>query len=223
MWRFAIGDIRIEQRIWMEPGANTTYLAWRLVPSGRSADPLLSVAILANGRDHHGETWMPGFAPEIGAEGNQLTMCVQDRFALRVAASGGSIVAQRAWIENFDLPIERERGLPDRDHNLCIGRAEFTLGDGAWHGLVASLDRDTSPDIGAALARRRAHDAAVLERALEGDPLFNTTPGWVLRLVLAADLYVIGRPVPVGVDGPLGHRIVPGCEVVTTQPKEPSA
>ena len=28
--------------------------------------------------------------------------------------------------------------------------------------------------------------------------------------------------IPVGVDGPLRHRIVPGCEVVTTQPKEPS-
>jgi len=207
VWRFAIGDIRIEQRIWMEPGANTTYLGWRLVASGRSADPLLSVAILANGRDHHGETWMPGFAPEIGAEGNQLTMCVQDRFALRVAASGGTIVAQRAWIENFDLPIERERGLSERDHNLCIGRAEFTLGDGAWHGLVASLDRDASPDIGAALARRRAHDAAVLERALDADPLFNAAPGWVLRLVLAADLYVIGRPVS-GV--PDGRSVIAG-------------
>ena len=87
--------------------------------------------------------------------------------------------SQRAWIENFDLPIERERGLSDRDHNLCIGRAEFTLGDGAWHGLVASLDRDASPDIGAALARRRAHDAAVLERALGADPLFDNAPGWV--------------------------------------------
>jgi hypothetical protein len=48
--RLAIGDIRIEPRIWMEPGANTTCIRWRLVASGRSADPLLSVAILAAAR-----------------------------------------------------------------------------------------------------------------------------------------------------------------------------
>ena len=76
VWRFAIGDIRIEQRIWMEPGANTTYIAWRLVAPGSGVHPLLSVAILANGRDHHGETWIPGFTPEIATEADQLTMRV---------------------------------------------------------------------------------------------------------------------------------------------------
>ncbi len=207
VWRFAIGDMRIEQRIWMEPGANTTYIAWRLVAPGSGVDPLISVAILANGRDHHGETWIPGFTPEIAAVGEQLTMLVKDRFALRIAAPGGTIVMQHAWIENFDLPVERERGLPDRDHHLCIGRAEFALGDGAWHGIVASLDRDASPNIGVALRRRRAHDAAVLGRALSTDPRFDTTPRWVMRLVLGADLYVIGRPVS-GV--PDGRSVIAG-------------
>src|SRR5713226_7803328 len=184
VWRFAVGGIRIEQRIWMERGANTTYIAWRLLTAAGGANPMLSVAILANGRDHHGETWMPGFTPEIAAEGNQLTMCVKDRFALLVAAPGGTIVTQRVWIENFDLPVERGRGLSEHDHHLCVGRAEFALGDGTWHGLVASLDRDASPDIAAALGRRRAHDGAVLERALGTDPLFDSAPGWVMRLIL---------------------------------------
>src|SRR6266478_1220895 len=57
VWHFAIGEIRIEQRIWMEPGANTTYIAWRLVASGRGFDPVLSVAAVAFEKDHHGETW----------------------------------------------------------------------------------------------------------------------------------------------------------------------
>src|SRR6266700_449034 len=149
----AIGDIRIEQRIWMEPGANTTYIAWRLVASGRGVDPVLSVALLANGRDHHGETWIPGFTPDIAAEDDRLMMSVQDRFILRIGAPGGAIVPQRAWIENFDLPVERERGLPDRDHHLLIGRAEFALAGGGWHGLVASVEPDATADIGAALAR----------------------------------------------------------------------
>jgi predicted glycogen debranching enzyme len=196
VWRFAIGDIRIEQRIWMEPGANTTYVAWRLVACGSSPDPRLSVSLLANGRDHHSETWMPGFTPEIAVDDGHLVMHAQDHFVLRVATPGGTIVPQRAWIENFDLSIERERGLPDRDHHLCIGRAEFAIGDGGWHGLVASVEQGASPDIAAALGRRRKHDTGVLEHARRVDPLFDAAPGWVMRLVLAADLYVIERPVP---------------------------
>src|SRR5216683_2056379 len=140
VWRFAIGDIRIEQRIWMEPGANTTYIAWRLVTFGSFPEPRLSVALLANGRDHHGETWIPGFTPEIAVEDHHLIMRAQDRFSLQIAAPDGTLVPQHEWIENFDLPVERERGLPELDHHLCIGRAEFSLADGEWHGLVASVE-----------------------------------------------------------------------------------
>ena len=56
VWRFAIGACRIEQRIWMEPGANTTYIAWRLLAIPAGAAPRLTVALLGNGRDHHSET-----------------------------------------------------------------------------------------------------------------------------------------------------------------------
>src|SRR5215472_1475338 len=31
VWMFAIGSIYIEARIWLEPGANTAYAAWRLI------------------------------------------------------------------------------------------------------------------------------------------------------------------------------------------------
>jgi 4-alpha-glucanotransferase len=200
VWRFAIDDMRIEQRIWMEPGADTTYVAWRLTGSGRGSDMRLSVAILANDRDHHAETWMPGFTPLIAVEGGQLTMRAQS-FALRVAAPDGTIEPERNWVENFDLPIERERGLSDHDRHLCIGRAEFSLSDGGWHGVVASLDADASSDIAAALARRKAHDAAMLAGAVATNPMLGTAPAWVMRLVLAADLYVIKRRVAGIADG----------------------
>ena len=196
VWRFAVGACRIEQRIWMEPGAPATYVAWRLASAPEDAHPRLSITLLANGRNHHGETWMPGFAPEIAAERDALTMSVPDRFALRLWVPGGEVTPHREWIENFDLPIERERGLSDRDHHLCIGRAEVTLTPGVWHGIVASLDPDTSPDIGAALARRQAHDRRVIERAIAAEPVFAGAPGWVMRLVLASDLCVIARRVP---------------------------
>jgi predicted glycogen debranching enzyme len=201
VWRFAIGDLRVEQRIWMEPGKHTTYVAWRLVTPAHDKEPRLALSIFANGRDHHGETWMPGFNPDIAMDGATLTVGVAGRFALRMTAPGARIEPRRDWIENFDLPAERERGLGATDHHLCVGRLELPLGDGDWHGFVASVERDASPDLTAALDRRRQHDAAVLARAFTADRVFDQAPDWVASLALATDLYVIDRPVPDVEDG----------------------
>jgi len=206
VWRFAIGDRRIEQRIWMEPGKNTTYAAWRLLSPAPKDEPRLSVAILANGRDYHGETWPPGFNPEIAVAGETLTVTVPGSFALQVIAPGSAIEARHEWIENFDLPIERERGLGDRDHHLGVGRVELPLADGAWHGFAASVEPAASSDLAAALERRRRHDAAVLARAF-ADPVFTNASGWVARLALATDFYVIERPVP---DVENGRSVIAG-------------
>jgi len=35
VWVFAIGLTRIEARVWLEPGANTSHIAWRLLPHPR--------------------------------------------------------------------------------------------------------------------------------------------------------------------------------------------
>src|SRR5947207_1088696 len=163
--------------------------------------PLGRALVFANGRDHHGETWAPGFAPEIAVDDGALIATVQDRFALCIQAPGGAIAPQHDWIDNFDLPLERERGLSDRDCHLCVGRAEVPLAIGVWHGVVASVEPEASPDISAALERRRAHDRRVIDRAIAADPVFANAPGWVMRLVLASDLYVIARPVPELEDG----------------------
>jgi 4-alpha-glucanotransferase len=70
VWTYEVsGGRQIEARIWMEPGAHTTYVGWRVRPS---ADPLddelsLRITLLANDRDHHGTTPIGGFEPEIRA------------------------------------------------------------------------------------------------------------------------------------------------------------
>ena len=33
VWTYDVGDRQIEARIWMEPGAHTTYAAWQLRPA----------------------------------------------------------------------------------------------------------------------------------------------------------------------------------------------
>ncbi len=90
-WRFRCGEQVIEQRVWMEPGADTVYAAWRCdVPAA------LSVALLANGRDHHGDTWPDGFQPEIAAEGGRLTVAVPGTVTLTIQATTAGKSSQRA-------------------------------------------------------------------------------------------------------------------------------
>ena len=197
-WRFCCGQATVEHRVWLEPGADTVYIAWRL----EGADEAwLGITFLANSRDHHGDTWQPGFNPEIAAGGAAMTATLPGRFALRIAGTGGHIEPRGDWYQNFDLPVERERGLGDQDAHRHVGDGFMELSRGQWAGYVASLDAGAPADLDAALQRRQSHDRAVLEQAIAADPIFADAPGWVLRLVLAADAFRIARPIPEVADG----------------------
>ncbi|HEU4956375.1 MAG TPA: glycogen debranching enzyme N-terminal domain-containing protein, partial [Sphingomicrobium sp.] len=113
VWTYEIGDRQIEARIWMEPGGNTTYAAWRLRPEpGSDADALsLRLTLLANDRDHHGTTSVGNFAPDIRTAGESLVLTDAGLFSLTIRAPGGHIVAKRDWYRDFALPMEAERGL----------------------------------------------------------------------------------------------------------------
>ena len=175
VWRYALGERVIEQRIWLEPGANTVYVAYRLeIPpnpplqkGGGEAGGIfaLRVRLLVNARDHHISMAPGGFAPQVATVGEQLHVTCPDRFTLRFQALGGQLQSGWDWIENFDLPVERERGLPDRDAHLCVGQALLTLRPGVWVGAVASLCDDASADLDAALQRFFDRERALLDRA----------------------------------------------------------
>ena len=205
VWRFRCGEALLEHRIWLEPGADTVYLAWRL--EGPATDAALAVTFLANGRDHHGETWEHGFDPELAAGGTSLTVALPGRFILSITGTGGEITPRHDWYWNFDLPVERERGLADRDIHRHVGDGCLPLVPGEWAGYVASLKPGATPDLDAALERRRTYDRAVLQQAIDSDPIFSEAPGWVMRLALGADLYRIDRPIPAE---PNGRSIIAG-------------
>jgi 4-alpha-glucanotransferase len=206
VWWFRCGDAVIEQRVWLEPGSDTVYTAWKR-EGGGEGEAWLGVAFLANGRDHHGDTWPPGFNPEISADGARLTVHVPWRFTLTIAGTGGHVEPRGDWYENFDLPVERERGLGDHDSHRHVGDGYLPLVDGHWAGFAAGVGTDISADLDAALERRYAHDRAVLEQAITAEPAYAGAPGWVMRLVLAADIYRIARPIP---EVPDGRSVIAG-------------
>ena len=216
VWRYALGERVIEQRIWLEPGANTVYVAYRLeeIPpaspppfekGGAGGDLALQVRLLVNARDHHVSMTPGGFTPQVEKAGEQLRVICPDRFTLRFQAVDGQFQTAWDWIENFDLPVERERGLPDRDAHLCVGHALLTLRPGRWVGIAASLHDNASADLDTALQRFLDREQALLDRAR---PHFvNSPPDWIEQLALAADSFLFARPLP---DLPDGESVIAG-------------
>ncbi|HHW77551.1 MAG TPA: glycogen debranching protein, partial [Xanthomonadaceae bacterium] len=188
---------------------------------GLGGDLALRVRLLVNARDHHVSMTPGGFTPHVKAVGNQLQVVCPDRFALRFQAAGGRLQTEWDWIENFDLPLERERGLPDRDAHLCVGHALLTLRPGVWVGITASLHETVSADLGAALQRFLDREAALLDRARQslqippspalqkggGEAGGISPPDWIEQLALAADSFLFARPLP---DLPDGESVIAG-------------
>jgi 4-alpha-glucanotransferase len=209
VWRFALGDAIVEQRIWMEHGADATCVAYRLLPGTllRRRELSLSVALLVNARDHHGSTNAWSLNPNIAGDGARLQVEHPGWFTLHLAAQGGTIAPRRDWYENFDLAAERERGLGDRDNHLCVGEATLRLAEGEWVGIVASVGTPADMDLEAALGRALARDAQLLAHARQSVPQLAGAPAWIDQLVLAADDFIFARPLP---DLPDGESVIAG-------------
>lgn len=132
---------------------------------------------------------------------------VQPDFTLTFCAIGGVITAAQQWIENFDLPVERARGLDDRDNHLQVGEACLELSPGRWVGIVGSLNRDPYSDLEAALACRQRRQRNVVEEAAHEVPVMARAPDWIRQLLLAADSFVFARPMR---DHPAGRSVIAG-------------
>ncbi|ABA58294.1 Glycogen debranching enzyme [Nitrosococcus oceani ATCC 19707] len=210
VWRFAVGDLALEARLWLEPDAHTTYLAYRLVnPSSSSSSGgsvRLRLKLLVNARDHHGTASPGALSPVMEGEADRLRVIHPHWFSLYFRAQGGSITRESSWIEDFDLSLERERGLPDRDRHLCVGQAELSLSWKGWVGMVASLQPETS-SLEEAMERFQAHELKVLRRASTGVKEEFKAPSWIRRLVLAADSFLFARPLP---NHPKGESVIAG-------------
>ncbi|PKO43091.1 MAG: glycogen debranching protein [Betaproteobacteria bacterium HGW-Betaproteobacteria-22] len=205
VWRFVIGDLIVEQTIWMEHGKNTTYIAWRLV--NQVDRPIsLSVNLLVNQRDHHGESNIWNFNPVIEGDETHLTVQLHGQSKLHFKTNAGKLLSCHDWIEDFALGVETERGLADKDAHLCVASFNMQVWK-EWSGLVASLEEDASPYITESMRRRQAHDVAQLTRAGMLIPELCETPCWIRQLLLSADSFIIDRPLE---DFPYGESVIAG-------------
>lgn len=206
-WHFACGDALLEKRIWMQPGANTTYVRYYL---RRATRPLmLTLKALVNYRDHHSRTQAGNWRMQVDPLARGVQVTAFDQAApFYLLSDQGAVLPAHDWYYGFALAAERARGLYDLDDNLHAATFQATLEPGTTLTFVASTDPDANLDGTTTLDVRRAYEQMLIERWQTNDPAATAAaPEWIKHLVLAADQFIVGRPQP---DDPGGKTIIAG-------------
>ncbi len=203
VWNFALGDALLEKRIWMQPEANTTYVRYSLQRATQALR--ISIKAFVNYRDYHSRTQARGW--QMGVERVDRGVGVT-AFAGAVPfyllTDSGDVSLANDWYYKFELARERDRGLDDLDDHLHAGTFETTIEPGGSFTFVASTEHSLN---GAAMWEvRRAYEQKLLER-FRTQTFVGNMPDWASQLVLAADQFIVNRPLP---DRPDGKTIIAG-------------
>jgi predicted glycogen debranching enzyme len=205
-WRFAIADARLEKRVWMQQGANTTYVQYTLI---RATQPLsLTLKALVNYRDYHGITIGNDWQMAIALIEQGICVTAYPGAApFYLLTDRGSLVPAHDWYKGFDLAVERYRGLSDREDHLHAATCVATLSPGEVLTVVVSTLRQPNKSA-AALQAHRDREQKLLQSWQTNRPKSaQPAPGWINQLVLAADQFIVDRPLP---NQPDGKTIIAG-------------
>ena len=199
VWTYACGDARLEQRLWMADGRNTTYVRFRLREASSAMD--LELRPLCTYRDYHAQA-RGGWSLEVAEEprGCRVTAFPGAR-SYRVLVDRGDFQREPDWYWNFYHRAEAERGLDATEDLFRPGTFRVHLEPGDAVTVIATAEPDFDPpETGFEREQRRRR--SLLRAAPSG------APDWVKRLTLAADQFIVRRATP---DGELrGTTVIAG-------------
>jgi predicted glycogen debranching enzyme len=205
-WRFACANALLEKRLWMQQGANTTYVQYTLK---RATQPLtLTLQALVNYRDYHGSTQSNGWGMSIDPIRQGISVIAYPNATpLYLLSDRATVTPAHNWYYNFELAVEQYRGLSDREDHLHAATFEVTLHPGEAVTFVASTEEQ--PNLDGDIARKwcRTQEQKLISLWKVNRPGNGNTPVWVNRLVLAADQFVVDRPLA---NEPSGKTIIAG-------------
>jgi predicted glycogen debranching enzyme len=194
VWSFALADALLEKRVFMAQGANTTHILYHLV---RATSPLkLSLKALVDYAAEHRTTGAGTWRMDIARveQGLRVT-AFEGAVPFYLLSKTASAKPVHDWYCNFDLAVERERGLPDRTDHLFAGEFAATLAPGESLTVVATTEAAPSLDGEAALAVHQQEERSLLAQfSAANPPLAESAPAAVRQLVLAANQFVAIRP-----------------------------
>jgi len=200
VWTYAVADALVEKRVWMEQGANTTYVRYRVLRArGRL---VLKLKVFVNYRDHHGSTRGGGWQMDVAPVKHGLRVAAFDGATpLLLLADGAETQVAHTWYQDFDLPGERERGLDAIEDHLHAGTFSVSLAPAEALTLVLSTESSPALDGEPAWERRAQHEERLVAAWKRARPEARKAPDWIKHLVLASDQFIARRPTPSDADG----------------------
>ncbi|PZO36649.1 MAG: glycogen debranching protein [Pseudanabaena frigida] len=113
----------------------------------------------------------------------------------------GILTLAHDWYRGFDLAMERERGLSDREDHMHVVTFEVKLEVGETLTIIASTNSDNLVNGEIALQTQRDRETKLLEAWYSSYTLNSFSnvqpqlaPDWIKHLVLAADQFIVDRP-----------------------------
>lgn len=234
VWTYALGRARLEKRIWMAQGQNRTYIRYSLLQSKTSAQ--LTLKALVNHRDHHHNSHQGCLNWEPSSEVIPQGICWRAMpdgaaLALRVMENGAWFESTENWYLDYELSLERDRGLDAQEDHFHGATITAELRPGASLTIVAEavatlaqLQALRYPQPGGeiasptdskdALEQQNDQDADLLTRCLTSSayPMRaeQFPPAWIGQLMLAANQFIVQRKI--------GSEAEPGLSVIAGYP-----
>jgi len=185
VWTYACAAARLEQRIWMAHGRNTTYVSFTLRHASHSMD--LSLLPLCTYRDYHAHT-QGGWSLDVAGESRA---CRVSAFSgarpYRLLIDRGKFVAGTEWYWHFHHRIEAERGLDAQEDLFRPGTFQARLAPNEMVTWIATAETAVPS------AAPAAFDEEVVRRQLLLTQVPETLPTWIRELTLAADQFLVTR------------------------------
>jgi predicted glycogen debranching enzyme len=210
VWRFAIGDALLEKRVWMCHGENTTYVQYTLLRGSQSME--LQLRTLINYRDFHSNTHAGDWRMKIDAvkSGLQIT-AFEGAIPFYLLSADAKVEAQHEWARDYFLPLEKYRGLDDREDYLLAAVFGAALQLNQSVTIVFSTNASAALDGDIARTQKAKREADLLAQWSSADAsAASAAPDWVRQLILAADQFVVKREVPDAPKDSEGKSVIAG-------------
>lgn len=219
VWNFAFADGLLEKRLWMQQGENTTYIRYSYL---RGSQPIsLSLKALVNYRDYHSSTHSDISVKASITQETAQTLKIEV-FPEAESLYLGAMSLQEAnnftwsivntWNQNFALAVEQYRGLDDIEDHLHAVTGQVLLQPGDAIDIVASTESNPQFNSQTSLQQKQNRESELINlwygsNNLVSDHNSPQTQTWIEQLVLAADQFVVDRPLE---DNPDGKTVIAG-------------
>src|SRR5712672_1939827 len=164
VWTYAIGDARLEKRIWMQRGVNTTYVQYTMVQGSGSLG--MELKALVNHRDFHATThagdWRMSVEPI--ARGVRIVAFENDT-PFYLTSKETTCEARHEWYRDYFFAEEKKRGLDDREDHLFAALFRAKLDVGKSFAIVLTTEENAALDAEPARMQSTDHESTLLNAA----------------------------------------------------------